>query len=127
MGNVERKGRVDMDYSTMVTLNAKRFRELIAKVESLAHAGIEKGFRGDVFYILANYAEGSLLEEELALMKADTSTRHEHLEHHSKFLVRLDQIRKGVEEGNPQKIKDIVVFLNGWYDEHFVGFHGLGK
>ena len=127
MGNVGRKGKDDMDYCTMVTQNAKRFRELIAKVESLAHAGVESGFKGDVFYILANYAEGSLLEEELALMKSDATTRHEHLEHHSKFLVRLDQIRKGLEEGNPQEINDIVTFLNSWYYEHFVGFHGVGK
>ena len=121
------KNRGEMDYSTVVTINAKRYRDLIAKVESLAQAGIDNGFKGDVFYALANYAEGSLLEEELALMKADAATRQEHNHHHQIFLARLDQIRKGLEQGNPQKIKDIVIFLNGWYEEHFVGFHGLNK
>lgn len=121
------KGRGEVDYSTMVTMNAQRFRELIAKVESLAQAGIEKGFQGDIFYVLANYAEGSLLEEELALMKSDAATRQEHHAHHAKFLARLEEIRKGVEQGTPQKIKDIVVFLHSWYEEHFKGFHGLDK
>jgi len=119
------KNRGEMDYSGIVTLNAKRFRALISKVESIAQAGIENGFKGDVFYVLANYAESALLNEELALMKADPATRQEHQLHHSRFLVRLEQIRKGLEEGNPQKIKDILDFLNSWYNEHFVGFHGL--
>ncbi|SDC78529.1 hemerythrin domain-containing protein [Williamwhitmania taraxaci] len=117
------KHKGELDYSTVVTINAKRYRELVAKVESLANT--ENGFDGDVFYVLANYAEGSLLDEELALMKADVATRQEHHLHHQKFLARLDQIRKGLEQGNPQINKEIVAFLDGWYNEHFVGFHGL--
>ncbi len=121
----EEKLNGELDYLEVVSINAQRFRELISKVEALAQAGIEKGFFGDVFYVLANYAEGSLLDEELALMKADTATREAHHALHLKFLARLDSIRKGLELGQPEKMRDIVQFLNEWYQEHFIGFHGI--
>ena len=41
MGN-EEKDKSVVDYSTMVTMNAQRFSDLITKVEALALAGIEK-------------------------------------------------------------------------------------
>ena len=115
----------EQDYMDVVTSNAQRFRELISKVEALAQAGIDKGFFGDVFYVLANYAEGSLLDEELALMKADAATREAHHALHAKFLARLDSIRMGLKQGAPVKMRDIVQFLNEYYQEHFVGFHGI--
>lgn len=117
----------ELDYLEVVSINAQRFRELISKVEALAQAGIENGFIGDVFYILANYAEGSLLDEELALMKADAVTREAHHVLHKKFLVQLDAIRKGLEQGQPEKMRDIVQFLKDYYQEHFVGFHGINE
>jgi|GEM_PF-1559596 hypothetical protein len=124
---MEREERLNSEheYFEVVSSNAQRFRELILKVEALAQAGIEKGFFGDVFYALANYAEGSLLDEELALMKADAGTREAHHVLHHKFLARLDSIRKGLEQGTPEKMRDIVQFLNDYYQEHFVGFHGI--
>ncbi len=126
MGN-EEKDKSVVDYSTMVTMNAQRFSDLITKVEALALAGIEKGFHGDIFYLLANYAEGSLLDEELALMNTDAATRQEHQLLHAKFLARLEAIRKGLEQGNPHKVNDTLTFLHSWYNEHFKEFHGLSS
>ena len=76
----------------------------------------------DIFFELAHYVEHFLIQEEIYFKDYHFPNYNQHKELHNDFIERFIKFQKDFESKSDQVCSDMLVFLEGWFNNHILKY-----
>lgn len=105
---------------TIIDEQHKKFLDIINELKVIINTGDCKNKVSEVFFQLAYLIDYYFIKEEIYLKDSKYPNFKQHKSDHNKFIDRIIQLKKDVENNKPDLCLEIYQYLQQWFDEHIL-------
>jgi hemerythrin-like metal-binding protein len=107
---------------TVIDEQHKKFLEIINELKIIINNNLCKTKVSEVFFQLAYLIDHYFIKEEIYFNDLKYPNIIQHKTDHKKFIDRIIQFQKDVENNKPNLCLDIYKYLENWFDEHILKY-----
>ncbi len=100
----------------------KKFLDIINQLKIIINSNTCKEKVSDIFFQLAYLIDYYFIKEEIYFNDLKYPNFELHKAEHNKFINRIIQFQKDVENNKPDLCLEIYQFLEEWFDEHILKY-----
>jgi hemerythrin len=113
------------EYSVKISViddQHKKFLNIINELKVIINGSACKEKVSQIFFQLAYLIDHYFIKEEIYFKDLHYPHFEQHKAQHNKFIERIIQFQKDVENNKPDLCLEIYHFLEGWFDEHILKY-----
>lgn len=107
---------------TVIDEQHKKFLSIINDLKIIINSGACKEKVSDVFFQLAYLIDHYFIKEEIYFNDLKYPNFDQHKSEHNKFIERVIQFQKDLENEKPGLCLEIYHYLENWFDEHILKY-----
>lgn len=113
------------EYSVKISViddQHKKFLDIINELKTIINGETCKENVSQIFFQLAYLIDHYFIKEEIYFKDLKYPHFEQHKAQHNKFIERIIQFQKDVENNKPDLCLEIYHFLEKWFDEHILKY-----